>query len=60
MSELQTLLSVQDVAKLFGVSRAAVYTMIKNGDLKPIQWSIRKPRFRVDDIEALLSGSTAS
>ncbi len=47
---IQPLLSVQDVAEILGVSRAAVYSLVKIGQLVTVDIGLRKTRFRKADI----------
>lgn len=53
-SDLEPLLTVQDVAGILGVSRATVYALVKAKELAPVPLPIRKTRFRAGDIVALI------
>jgi excisionase family DNA binding protein len=56
---IERLLTVEDVARILGVSRAAVYAMVSRGDLTPVPLPLRKTRFARDTIERLLRGEIA-
>jgi excisionase family DNA binding protein len=52
-SRLEPLLSVRQVATVFGISRETVYRLIRSGDLEPIRIGARA-RFAPDDVRAYL------
>jgi excisionase family DNA binding protein len=55
----ERLLTVDDVARILGVSKAAVYAMVSRGDLTPVPLPLRKTRFTRHTIDQLLRGGLA-
>jgi excisionase family DNA binding protein len=59
MSALQPLLRTSDLAEVFGVTKATICRWRSDGRLRAIRVG-RELRFRRDDIERVLDGSTRS
>ena len=57
---LERLLTVEDVARVLGVSKAAVYAMVSRGYLTPVPLPLRKTRFTRDSIDRLLRGEVVA
>jgi excisionase family DNA binding protein len=53
---VESLLSIQDVARLLGVSRASIYRLIDNQGLPAIRLSDRVQRFRERDVADWVEG----
>ena len=51
---IEPLLTVEDVAGILKVSRATVYSLVKDGSLPTVEIGVRKTRFRRADIAALV------
>jgi excisionase family DNA binding protein len=51
---LEPLLTVQDVAELLQVSRAAVYALVKAKKIPTVDVGLRKTRFRRSDLAAFI------
>lgn len=51
---LVPLLTVADVAEILKVSRATVYSLVKDGRLRPVDLGLRKTRFRRADVQRFI------
>jgi excisionase family DNA binding protein len=57
---VRALLTQQEVARVLGVSRYTVLHLVKRGVLRPVRIPGMRPRYRVADVEALVSGEEPS
>lgn len=48
-------LTVADVAKLLGISKATIYRLIKDGDLNAVSFSKRTTRIKRSEIDKLFN-----
>jgi excisionase family DNA binding protein len=48
-------LTVADVAKLLGISKATIYRLIKDGDIKAVSFSERTTRIKRSEIDKLFN-----
>jgi excisionase family DNA binding protein len=48
-------LTVADVVKLLGISKATIYRLIKDGDLKAVRFSERTTRIKRSEIDKLFN-----
>lgn len=54
---LPRLLTIKEAAACLHISRATLWRMTTNGELRAIRFRVDgSPRYRVDDIEALING----
>jgi excisionase family DNA binding protein len=53
---IEPLLDVDDVRRILKVSRATIYSLVKDDKLTPVDIGVRKTRFRRSDIQAFIDG----